>query len=86
MTEWIKCSDRLPEERTSVLAFVKIGFYFSSFDRNDDRSFKQCICFYEKNEKDLEWREDCGCSGYECDPERIEPIYWMPLPKPPENI
>ena len=31
-----------------------------------------------------EWEVDPNCSGHECDPDYINPIYWRELPEQPQ--
>ncbi len=78
--KWIKISDQEPPKETSVLVYTYIGY---EFEKN--RKEKIYIArLFERFKDEYIWRIDCDCSGYECDPQFIEPIYWMPLPEEPK--
>lgn len=74
--QWIKCSDRLPEENEYVIA--------TDGENVGEMIFK--ICRYsEQTIEDMQWRKKQR-SYFEDDEGRSfdNPIvYWMPLPKPP---
>lgn len=66
-TQWIPCSERLPEEGVSVLVYAERNAY--------DGKGK-----FRKKVIDIGWQVDGhwhidGCNG-------VEGIAWMPLPKP----
>lgn len=82
MNAWISVKDRLPDDRMSVLAYVKelygdwriinAGYY----DRHSSNTKKP----------NLQFHESCGCSGQERDEMIIECVsHWMPLPEPPKD-
>lgn len=84
MTEWIKCSDRLPDPKDCVLVLC-----------SDGSQHTVTKCDFRK-EVDAVWVtggwERCHmCSGEsqivfaKCGDNQKLAVYWMPLPKPPEE-
>jgi hypothetical protein len=72
MSEWIKCSDRLPEDRQKVLA--RILYYTDYPTFRDFTDFITVLRFTKR------------CGGYwEADSNyNLEQVtHWMPLPPPP---
>lgn len=70
MTEWIKCSDRLPEDDQAVIMYELgqtglplIGWY--------ENEFVDVPGFY---------------IAHSFQNARVHVTHWMPLPKPPENV
>jgi hypothetical protein len=77
--EWIKCNNRMPEMRTSVLVYARRGYSFEK-----DRKCKIYTGYWIEDYDDCYiWKIDCDCSGPEFDSEKIDVLSWMPLPKPP---
>lgn len=77
---WIKCTDRLPDTTGGSSKNCLV------IDKSGD-CYVACLVFLKaggnRKEDRTYWSEQstgCGCCG-----EDIEPIYWMPLPPPPEN-
>lgn len=82
MSEWIKCSERLPEVGVYVLAYI-------------DGEIEPCVCCLE-NKKSLfdehttEWEpsfthyETAGYDHVISDIDQGKVTHWMPLPQPPE--
>lgn len=79
MSEWIKCSERLPEERVDVMVYV--GEFFPK------------IAYCEREEKFLEEAAAMGriptpkiyyWIDSNDDSERVYPTHWQPLPEPPQ--
>lgn len=71
MSEWIKCSERMPELGSTVLAYDG-GVFEATLSEKHGRI-----------EWDPYWLPvfGCGCCGGS-DP---EPTHWMPLPEPPKD-
>ncbi len=79
--EWINVKNKLPEKGITVLLFHLCGYEWEN-----NRESRINVAYISVDSfKDKKWKIDCGCSGYECDPEEIESLFWMPLPNPPEN-
>lgn len=81
--KWIKCNDRMPEPRTSFLAYARVY---------REEKFKIIHCsYYDSLEMKgrtytPEFFEECDCSGYDFDHMKIEEVtHWMPLPQPPKE-
>ena len=70
MTEWIKCSDRLPDIKQEVLIHDGTHFYVAY------------RCLRTAPYKHWEWVVHCECSGVEFDGD-YSAQYWMPLPEIP---
>lgn len=72
MTEWIKCSDRLPEQNKNAILFdgkeVFCGYY-EGCDSKNEHCYGNQAC-------------DGICYGWY---EKQDVTHWMPLPKPPES-
>lgn len=71
---WIKCSDRLPEDDKTVLAYIKNeGIYFGNFSIKgfSDDTFG----FYAATTGSSEWFYDIDLI-----------THWMPLPEKPNEI
>lgn len=69
MTEWIKCSDRLPEDCETVLAF-------------DNLKYMVCYVLYSKYSEAVCWVNDDNCDenfpiGHF--------TYWTKLPEAPDD-
>lgn len=81
--EWIKCSHRLPEPNSKLLAYAKDAF-------SDHYTIISAV-YYDKFEMKggkpkYEFHEYCHCSGMEWDYMMIEDVtHWMPLPEPPNE-
>jgi hypothetical protein len=93
MSEWVKCSERLPPLKQTVLVTAKEGSYFPEVHGKDERKLNLYVGFFFDDHADfvslkpkIIFEVECGCSGYEFDRAYLEPIYWMPLPKPPEDL
>ncbi len=69
MSEWIKCSDRLPDDDTEVLVCYWFHMEFPS------ACYDLCT-FVETDNKFISFRQG---EHIEC------VTHWMPLPKPPED-
>jgi hypothetical protein len=67
--QWIKCSDRMPKEENDVLVFTKAGHIFQAVLLDEEHFIWEAVNL------DMDDTE----IGLE------HPIYWMPLPKPPEE-
>ena len=79
MADWIKCSDRMPDEDTAVL------IYAPKTRRHD---VDICVAKFSRwgcraNEP---WWESMGSYGGDCknDFDSANVTHWMPLPSPPE--
>ncbi len=92
--DWIKLAEKSPPLKQSVLVLAKAGFYWPEVHgKKDDRALGMYVgylyddCEFIKNVKipTREFMVECGCSGCEYDRERLEVVYWMPLPKLPED-
>lgn len=69
MAEWISVKDRLPESNQDVLICFDLDYMAVGF-------FKECDTGnYWYAYTGGEWVTDCDS----------EPLYWMPLPSPPEG-
>lgn len=68
--EWIKTTEKLPENQKDVLMYFDSGNMAVGFwhDKDEVVTF---WCAYT----DDGFYTDCDC----------EPVYWMPLPEPPEE-
>lgn len=75
MSEWIKCSDRLPEDGQCVLVIT------TNSHSQGDMNIMSVI--YEADRSvDYRWGIDHFCeSSYAGEVE-----FWMPLPNPPEIV
>lgn len=80
MNEWVSVEERLPEKEETVLIFAYVGFNYKNYPRPT-----KIYTAYWSDDYGFRWEPDCDCSGYERDTERIEAIYWMPLPLPPKE-
>lgn len=70
MSEWIKCSDRLPEYNTEVLVTAE-------FDRPGD--WRHSIGALDSNMRDsAAWKWWVKGASW-------TPTHWMPLPEPPAD-
>lgn len=93
MNEWIKCSERMPDLKKSVLVLAKSGYYYPEVHgKKDIRDIGMHVgYFYDDHENfkrmkpKIEFMVECGCSGFEYERENLEVIYWMPLPNPPKE-
>ncbi len=83
MSEWIKCSERIPEieykNNTSkdVLIIDSDGPIYVAY-----LTYYPLIG-YRLKEEYLYTERSTGCG---CCSERLNPTHWMPLPKPPKEI
>ena len=73
MSEWIKCSDRLPKIEEWRSTFIVYGSPKCGSHCND---FQVMEAYYRREDKCWEFGE------YDCP---INVTHWMPLPKPPEE-
>ena len=80
MTKWIKCCETPPPKDRRILVCALIKRYV---DRNKYKDFPKLFIVVWGDPD--EWMADCGCSGYVFDREKIDPIYWMDLPEPPND-
>lgn len=71
MTQWIKCSDKLPEDDDEILCFYENYVWFCKFTCTYRKSKKYNCLFSSDNE-------------YLCASDK-EVKYWMPLPENPEE-
>ncbi|ECD0004729.1 DUF551 domain-containing protein [Escherichia coli] len=73
--EWIKCSERLPDDEADVLCFGQYG------DNDiDDERYQFMGWLSSKGIKDI-WRVSDGNSQNS----RARVTHWMPLPEPPSE-
>jgi hypothetical protein len=70
MTQWIKCSDRLPEDNEYVLAYDGSDIYLLKFNQDSDKRHKIRNGYFRSSSEE-EWFDEIKC--------------WMPLPEPPEE-
>lgn len=76
--EWIKCSDRMPEEKERVLCYMEeehfffVGFFIKSQLPNDTEVTEHWEMDTEYLNCDT-WRDDVFC----------DVTHWMPLPEIP---
>lgn len=68
MSEWVKCSDRMPENGKPVLVY----------DETMPTSERFSVAAYDRGG----WSAMCGVSGWEWEFEII-PTHWMQLPESP---
>lgn len=71
MSEW-KPIDSAPKN-IPILIYAK-QFFFDEFPS------VMCVAIRNKNN----WWGCIGASGYECENDFSDPVYWMPLPEPPK--
>ena len=78
MSEWIKCSERMPNYDTPVVGLCEFGVFIFEWSMPSD-DFKDLI-------PDPYWAllNFDGSDGIETFSE-INPTHWMPLPPPPEE-
>lgn len=69
MTEWIKCSDRLPEEFTAVLVYFKTGG-ITVCELREKELHPRRWYIVDFDEGDLDYRMD-------------DITHWAKLPEPP---
>lgn len=75
MSEWIKCSERLPEEYVIVICYAK---------HYDDENFSVRPGWCWKQDDKHKWVTSViGTNGV--DGQIDEVTHWMPLPSPPED-
>lgn len=70
MSEWIKCSDRLPENNMNVIVYDGDDYFFANFEEIKDKRLKKRKGYFNI----------CGDEFYV-----NEITHWMPSPKPPEE-
>lgn len=76
--EWIKCSERLPENDDYVLVYnFKDGISTGFFKSSD-------IDYYIESDGSKFYTDTGWQTGYEWAP-YMSPTHWMPLPKPPNK-
>ena len=77
MMKWIKCSERLPEDFQKVLFLNKLkGTFAGIFAKRKDINSSDGWLYNCDNTCAYCWQ-----NAYHND----EILYWMPLPKPPED-
>lgn len=71
LSEWINCSERLPNNNDWVLCYTPNEEMFTAeYSRNE--------CYYSP------FYFDRWDSGHCCGREHMNPTHWMPLPKEPK--
>lgn len=77
MSEWIKCSERMPEwQGTQCLVWIKRT---GRFGRDLSTVAVAEYWVYEPGTHDAE------TGWYSDDLDTVEPTHWMPLPEPPKE-
>lgn len=68
--EWIKTTEKLPENQKDVLMYFDSGNMAVGFLHDKDEVVTFWCAYIDDG-----FYTDCDC----------EPVYWMPLPEPPEE-
>lgn len=82
MSEWISAEDQFPTEGKDVLIFIEYKKDNSTFREIRIGSSEEEYSYEEDKNYIKQWQLfpcDCGT------PTEFEVLYWMPLPKSPEN-
>ena len=91
--KWIDIKQSHTDLEQSVLVAAKEGNYWPEIHgEKDERAvlfyvghfYNEHECFKTLKPK-IEFYVDCGCSGPEFDKANLEVLFWMPLPKLPEE-
>lgn len=85
MSEWIKCSERMPLLNHPVLVYAKAGALTNG--EPDLRKLKMYLGYFERVFflPNPLFTCDCDCKGWEHKRESIEPVYWRELPEAPNE-
>ena len=81
MSEWIKVSDRLPDESGRFLIYIKQGKHAHNLAAYNYPNERVCcepqIAYYIKDFTEWKWDSFVKTT--------ISPTHWQPLPKPPKE-
>lgn len=78
--EWIKCSDRLPEDAKSWDTFIVAYAWTDAILNQGETKIQSDVAVFNAYHKLF-----CNSNGEPIDDNETKVIAWMPLPEPPKE-